>query len=107
MAYSVSSLLKQLLSISYSIPLLKPLCTYVQELPSKNFLFNRYIFFLSFLLLQVQKQSLLSHTAQDSRALWEEELKGRSKLGVRLAELEKEKGELNSLVSKLTPLYTA
>ncbi|CAI5665410.1 unnamed protein product [Oreochromis niloticus] len=45
---------------------------------------------------EVQKQSLLSHTAQDSRALWEEELKGRSKLGVRLAELEKEKGELNS-----------
>uniref|UniRef100_A0A7N6BMA3 Ankyrin repeat domain-containing protein 26 n=1 Tax=Anabas testudineus TaxID=64144 RepID=A0A7N6BMA3_ANATE len=45
---------------------------------------------------EVQKQSMLSHTAQDSQALWEEELKSRSKLGLRLAELEKEKGELNT-----------
>ncbi|XP_039988810.1 ankyrin repeat domain-containing protein 26 isoform X2 [Xiphias gladius] len=45
---------------------------------------------------EVQKQSMLSHTAQDSQALWEEELKSRSKLGLRLAELEKEKGELNN-----------
>ncbi|XP_028307527.1 ankyrin repeat domain-containing protein 26 isoform X7 [Gouania willdenowi] len=45
---------------------------------------------------EVQKQSMLSHTAQDSQALWEEELKSRSKLGLHLAELEKEKGELNS-----------
>ncbi|XP_062316977.1 ankyrin repeat domain-containing protein 26 [Osmerus eperlanus] len=45
---------------------------------------------------EVQKQSVLSHTAQDSHALWEEELKSRSKLGLRLAELEKEKGELSS-----------
>ncbi|XP_041853401.1 ankyrin repeat domain-containing protein 26 isoform X3 [Melanotaenia boesemani] len=45
---------------------------------------------------EVQKQSMLSHTAQDSQALWEEELKSRSKLGLRLAELEKEKGELSS-----------
>ncbi|XP_029993445.1 ankyrin repeat domain-containing protein 26 isoform X3 [Sphaeramia orbicularis] len=45
---------------------------------------------------EVQKQSMLSHTAQDSQALWEEELKSRSKLGLRLAELEKEKGELTS-----------
>ncbi|XP_061576840.1 ankyrin repeat domain-containing protein 26-like isoform X9 [Cololabis saira] len=45
---------------------------------------------------EVQKQSNLSHTAQDSQALWEEELKSRSKLGLRLAELEKEKGELTS-----------
>ncbi|XP_034541230.1 ankyrin repeat domain-containing protein 26 isoform X13 [Notolabrus celidotus] len=44
----------------------------------------------------VQKQSMLSHTAQDSQALWEEELKSRSKLGLRLAELEKEKGELST-----------
>eukprot|EP00064_Thunnus_orientalis_P010378 superscaffoldBa00001408_g10404 len=29
---------------------------------------------------EVQKQSMLSHTAQDSQALWEEELKSRSKL---------------------------
>lgn len=45
---------------------------------------------------EVQKQSVLSHTAQDSQALWEEELKSRSKLGLRMAELEKEKGELNT-----------
>ncbi|KAM8750994.1 ankyrin repeat domain-containing protein 26 isoform 9-T11 [Acanthopagrus schlegelii] len=45
---------------------------------------------------EVQKQSMLSHTAQDSQALWEEELKSRSKLGLRLAELEKEKGELST-----------
>ncbi|XP_075998331.1 ankyrin repeat domain-containing protein 26 isoform X8 [Genypterus blacodes] len=47
---------------------------------------------------EVQKQSMLSHTAQDSQALWEEEMKSRSKLGLRLAELEKEKGELNTQV---------
>lgn len=41
---------------------------------------------------------MLSHTAQDSQALWEEELKSRSKLGLRLAELEKEKGELSTQV---------
>ena len=51
-----------------------------------------------FPLSKVQKQSMLSHTAQDSQALWEEELKSRSKLGLRLAELEKEKGELNTQV---------
>ncbi|KAG7230908.1 hypothetical protein INR49_024936 [Caranx melampygus] len=45
---------------------------------------------------EVQKQSMLSHTAQDSQALWEEELKSRSKLGLRMAELEKEKGELST-----------
>lgn len=48
---------------------------------------------------QVQKQSMLSNSAHDSQALWEEELKSRSKLGLRLAELEKEKGELGSHVS--------
>lgn len=47
---------------------------------------------------QVQKQSLLSHNAQDSHALWEEELKSRSRLGLRLSELEKEKGELTNQV---------
>ncbi|XP_057185661.1 ankyrin repeat domain-containing protein 26 isoform X11 [Triplophysa rosa] len=47
---------------------------------------------------QVQKQSLLSHNAQDSQALWEEELKSRSRLGLRLSELEKEKGELTNQV---------
>ncbi|XP_059182466.1 ankyrin repeat domain-containing protein 26-like [Centropristis striata] len=45
---------------------------------------------------EVQKQSMLSHTAQDSQALWEEGLKSRSKLGLRLAELEKEKGDLGT-----------
>ncbi|XP_068595064.1 ankyrin repeat domain-containing protein 26 [Brachionichthys hirsutus] len=47
---------------------------------------------------EMQKQSSLPHTAQDSQALWEEELKSRSKLGLRLAELEKEKGELSTQV---------
>ncbi|XP_072292130.1 ankyrin repeat domain-containing protein 26 [Eucyclogobius newberryi] len=45
---------------------------------------------------EVQKQGMLSHTAQDSQALWEQEAKSRSKLGLRLSELEKEKGELAS-----------
>ncbi|KAM8891549.1 ankyrin repeat domain-containing protein 26 isoform 7-T11 [Spinachia spinachia] len=45
---------------------------------------------------EVQKRGTLSHTAQDSQALWEEELKSRSKLGLRLAELEKEKGDLST-----------
>ncbi|XP_051740477.1 ankyrin repeat domain-containing protein 26 isoform X4 [Ctenopharyngodon idella] len=45
---------------------------------------------------EVQKQSMISHNAQDSQALWEEELKSRSRLGLRLSELEKEKGELTN-----------
>ncbi|XP_028813694.1 ankyrin repeat domain-containing protein 26 isoform X3 [Denticeps clupeoides] len=45
---------------------------------------------------EVQKHSMLSHNAQDSQALWEEELKSRSKLSLRLSELEKEKGELTN-----------
>ncbi|XP_059392524.1 ankyrin repeat domain-containing protein 26 [Carassius carassius] len=45
---------------------------------------------------EVQKQSMLSHNAQDSQALWEEELKSRSRLGLRLSELEKEKAELTN-----------
>lgn len=47
---------------------------------------------------KVQRQNALSHTAQDSQALWEDELKSRSKLGLRMAELEKERGELNTQV---------
>ncbi|XP_062990125.1 ankyrin repeat domain-containing protein 26-like [Elgaria multicarinata webbii] len=43
---------------------------------------------------QVQKQTMLSVTAQDTHTLWEEELKSRSKLGVRLSELDREKAEL-------------
>lgn len=50
------------------------------------------------IVLQVQKQSMISHNAQDSQALWEEELKSRSRLGLRLSELEKEKGELTNQV---------
>ncbi|XP_049929235.1 ankyrin repeat domain-containing protein 26 isoform X6 [Epinephelus moara] len=46
--------------------------------------------------LSQEKQSMLSHTAQNSQAMWEEELKGRSKLGLRLAELEKEKADLST-----------
>ncbi|XP_075065069.1 ankyrin repeat domain-containing protein 26 isoform X2 [Mixophyes fleayi] len=37
---------------------------------------------------QVHKQTTLNQSAQDSHNLWEEELKSRSRLGVRLAELE-------------------
>ncbi|KAJ8261949.1 hypothetical protein GJAV_G00160340 [Gymnothorax javanicus] len=47
---------------------------------------------------EVQKQNVLSHNAQDSHQLWEEELKGRSRLGLRLAELEKEKEDLSTQV---------
>ncbi|TSK13388.1 Ankyrin repeat domain-containing protein 26 [Bagarius yarrelli] len=45
---------------------------------------------------EVQKQGMLSHNAHDSQALWEEELKNRSRFGLRLAEVEKEKGELSN-----------
>ncbi|XP_054633514.1 ankyrin repeat domain-containing protein 62-like [Dunckerocampus dactyliophorus] len=47
---------------------------------------------------EVQRQSVLSNNAQDSHAMWQEEMKSRSKLALRLAELEKEKKELNSEV---------
>lgn len=47
---------------------------------------------------QVQKQSTQSHTAQDTQVLWEQEMKSRTQLGLRLAELEKEKGELSNKV---------
>ncbi|XP_053741850.1 ankyrin repeat domain-containing protein 26 isoform X9 [Synchiropus splendidus] len=47
---------------------------------------------------EVQKQSTLSHTAQDSQAMWEEEMKSSSKLGLRIAELEKNKGDLSAQV---------
>ncbi|GAA6089790.1 ankyrin repeat domain-containing protein 26 isoform X5 [Tachysurus ichikawai] len=45
---------------------------------------------------EVQKQSVLSYNAHDSQALWEEELKNRSRFGLRLAELEKEKGDISN-----------
>ncbi|XP_014841571.1 PREDICTED: ankyrin repeat domain-containing protein 26-like isoform X1 [Poecilia mexicana] len=45
---------------------------------------------------ELHKQSMLSNTMQDSQALWEEETKNRSKLGLRLTELEREKGELTN-----------
>nr|XP_023964772.1 ankyrin repeat domain-containing protein 26 isoform X3 [Chrysemys picta bellii] len=43
---------------------------------------------------QVQKQTMLSMTAKDTHNLWEEELKSRSKLGVRLSQLDREKAEM-------------
>ncbi|XP_067171310.1 ankyrin repeat domain-containing protein 26 isoform X3 [Apteryx mantelli] len=43
---------------------------------------------------QMQKQNVLSVTAKDPRSTWEEELKSRSQLEDRLAQLEREKAEL-------------
>ncbi|XP_053575171.1 ankyrin repeat domain-containing protein 26-like [Bombina bombina] len=43
---------------------------------------------------QVHKQNTLSQNAQDSHNLWEEELKSKSRLGIRLAELSHDKSEL-------------
>ncbi|XP_049578520.1 ankyrin repeat domain-containing protein 26-like isoform X2 [Syngnathus scovelli] len=47
---------------------------------------------------EVQKHNVLSNSAQDTQVMWEEELKSRSKLGLRLAELEKEKHDMNTQV---------
>ncbi|KAM9814982.1 uncharacterized protein ACBT44_009955 isoform 2-T2 [Syngnathus typhle] len=47
---------------------------------------------------EVQKQNVLSNSAQGTQVMWEEELKSRSKLGLRLAELEKEKRDMNTQV---------
>ncbi|XP_061678091.1 ankyrin repeat domain-containing protein 26-like isoform X4 [Syngnathoides biaculeatus] len=47
---------------------------------------------------EVQKHNALSNSAQDTQLMWEEELKSRSKLGLRLAEMEKEKNEMNTQV---------
>ncbi|XP_043944663.1 ankyrin repeat domain-containing protein 26-like isoform X2 [Protopterus annectens] len=47
---------------------------------------------------QIQKQNVLSLSAQDSRNLWEEELKTKSKLGLRLTQLDREKAELEGQV---------
>ncbi|XP_078075984.1 ankyrin repeat domain-containing protein 26 isoform X9 [Mustelus asterias] len=43
---------------------------------------------------EVQKQTMLSQSAKDSHQLWEEELKTRSKLGLRLSQLNREKDDL-------------
>uniref|UniRef100_UPI00398F4518 ankyrin repeat domain-containing protein 26 isoform X9 n=1 Tax=Pristiophorus japonicus TaxID=55135 RepID=UPI00398F4518 len=43
---------------------------------------------------EVQKQTMLSQNAKDSHQLWEEELKSRSKLGLRLSQLDREKDDL-------------
>ncbi|XP_078424147.1 ankyrin repeat domain-containing protein 26 isoform X9 [Cetorhinus maximus] len=43
---------------------------------------------------EVQKQTMLSQSAKDSHQLWEEELKTRSKLGLRLSQLSREKDDL-------------
>ncbi|XP_053111042.1 ankyrin repeat domain-containing protein 26-like isoform X2 [Hemicordylus capensis] len=45
---------------------------------------------------QVQKQNMLSENAQDIHSVLEEQLKSRSKLGIRVSELETEKLELMS-----------
>ncbi|XP_053114069.1 ankyrin repeat domain-containing protein 26-like isoform X8 [Hemicordylus capensis] len=45
---------------------------------------------------QVQKQNMLSETAQGIHSVWEEQLKSRSKLGIRVSELDTEKLELMS-----------
>lgn len=45
---------------------------------------------------------MLSATAQDTHNMWEEQLKSRSELGVRLIELDREKVELTSQVG---PVY--
>ncbi|XP_037110328.1 ankyrin repeat domain-containing protein 26-like [Syngnathus acus] len=47
---------------------------------------------------EVQKHNVLSNSAQDTQVMWAEELKSRSKLGLRLAELEKEKHDMNTQV---------
>ncbi|XP_062848878.1 ankyrin repeat domain-containing protein 26 isoform X2 [Trichomycterus rosablanca] len=47
---------------------------------------------------EMQKQNVLTNNAQDSQALWEDELKSRSRISLRLAELEKEKGEFNNQI---------
>nr|XP_033814788.1 ankyrin repeat domain-containing protein 26 [Geotrypetes seraphini] len=43
---------------------------------------------------QVHKQTVLSQSALDSHNLWEEELKSRSRLGIRLTQLDREKTEM-------------
>ncbi|XP_061496058.1 ankyrin repeat domain-containing protein 26 isoform X2 [Rhineura floridana] len=43
---------------------------------------------------QVQKQAICSVNAQGTHNMWEEELKSKSKLGVRLSELDREKTEV-------------
>ncbi|XP_048404450.2 coiled-coil domain-containing protein 144A isoform X3 [Stegostoma tigrinum] len=43
---------------------------------------------------EVQKQTMLSQSVKDSHQLWEEELKTRCKLGLRLSQLDKEKDDL-------------
>ncbi|XP_072341331.1 ankyrin repeat domain-containing protein 26 isoform X3 [Scyliorhinus torazame] len=47
---------------------------------------------------EVQKQTMLSQSAKDSHQLWEEELKTRSKLGLRLSHLNREKDDLTGQV---------
>lgn len=48
---------------------------------------------------------MLSVTAQDAQNLWEEELKLKSKLGIRLSELDKEKTELISQVGSVLTIH--
>lgn len=48
---------------------------------------------------------MLSVTAQDAQNLWEEELKLKSKLGIRLSELDKEKTVLISQVGSVSTIH--
>lgn len=49
---------------------------------------------------------ILSQNAKDSHQLWEEELKSRSKLGLRLFQLDKEKNDLSDQVVKQKKIQT-
>ncbi|XP_063302186.1 ankyrin repeat domain-containing protein 26 [Pelobates fuscus] len=49
---------------------------------------------------QVSKQTALSMNAHESHSMWEEELKSRSRLGIRLAELDREKSDLVEQVDR-------
>ncbi|CAH2278114.1 Hypothetical predicted protein [Pelobates cultripes] len=49
---------------------------------------------------QVSKQTALSMNAHESHSMWEEELKSRSRLGIRLAELDREKADLVEQVDR-------
>lgn len=48
---------------------------------------------------------MLSVTAQGAQNMWEEELKLKSKLGIRLSELDKEKTEIISQVGSVSTIH--
>lgn len=49
---------------------------------------------LPLLVLQVQKQNMLSLTSKDLQSMWEEQFKSRSNLEERVAQLDREKADL-------------